>query len=276
MKSKLILRPELMILGIVTLIYVAITFFLGIKIIAKYFEVNEKLFLYVGLSILGLATPWSGVAANFISIVLFDVTIPMELYFLLHGTYIPISSFSWLVSCLILLRVKPTTRKRITIIGGLLSAIVECLYLIIIFTDTTILGTPINKIQVDYAPFSELYLLVALIVMTVLGFLISAKAMKLEERELKLKGRLLFCAQVLFLFTALLEIVTPSIIILIFARILVMVCAILYYGGFVLPKWMERVFLKQKYHNPRYLRLDRLVSLGMYSLILFLITGSFI
>jgi len=242
----MILSLDLMILGFVTLIYVTFILSISIKMIAKYIELNQKLFLYVGLSTIGLATAWSGVAFNFISVVFFDVKPSMELYFLLHGVYIPFSSFFWLVSCLYLLGVKPTIRRWISIIAGLLSVIFTCLYLIIIFTDTTILGTPINEIQINYAIFSELYLLGALIVMTVLGFSISIKTLKLKERRVKLKGRLLFCGQVLFVFAALLEIVTPSIIFIILARFLVMVCAILFYGGFILPKWMENLFIRRK------------------------------
>ena len=81
----MLLSFELMMLGIFTLIYVSITLFVGIKIITKYFDLRDKSFLYAGLSVIGLATPWAGVVLNFISFVFFDTIPPMELHFFLHG-----------------------------------------------------------------------------------------------------------------------------------------------------------------------------------------------
>ena len=123
--------------------------------------------------------------------------------------------------------------------------LLEIIYVTIIFTDTTILGTPINEIQVDYAPFSELFLLYCLVMMTILGFWMAKQALKSSERKIKLKGKLLLGGFILFAFSAVLEIMIPIIPIIVLARILVIICALLFYGGFYLPKWMERIFLRK-------------------------------
>jgi len=121
--------------------------------------------------------------------------------------------------------------------------LLEIIYITIIFTDTTILGTPINEIQVDYAPFSELFLLFCLVMMTILGLWMAKQAMKSADRKIRLKGKLLLTSFILFAFSAVLEITIPVIPVIIIARILVVICALLFYGGFLLPKWMERLFL---------------------------------
>ena len=112
----MILSFELMILGIITLIYITLIIVVAVKILAKYFEVKNKAFLYAGLACFGLVSAWSGVVFNFIIVVFFDLTPSLEIYFLLHGTYIPISLFFWIVTCLYLSGMNPTKQKGIKII----------------------------------------------------------------------------------------------------------------------------------------------------------------
>ena len=242
----MILSLDLMILGIVTLVYVLFITIFAIMLVARYRRLKNKSLIYTGLSTIGLATAWGGVAMNFICIVFFDTMPSMELYFLIHGGYLPISNFFWVMTSLSLSSRKSYAKKRIAIITGIFYVLLEVIYIMIIFTDTTILGTPINEIQVDYAPFSEIYLLFCLVMMTILGFWMAKQAMKSTDRKIKLKGKLLYGSFLLFAFSAALEILIPIIPIIVLARILVIICALLLYGGFVLPKWMEKLFFKEK------------------------------
>lgn len=239
----MILSLDLMILGIVTVFYVIVITIEAMILIAKYRKIKNKTLLYTGLSSIGLATAWAGVAMNFISIIFFDVTPSMEIYFLVHGAYLPISNYAWVMTSLSLSKRKSYSRRRIAIITGIFYMLLEVIYIMIIFTDTTILGTPINEIQVDYAPFSELFLLFCLVMMTILGFWMAKQAMKSTDRKIRLKGKLLLSSFILFAISAVLEIMIPIIPIIVLARILVVICALLFYGGFVLPKWMERILL---------------------------------
>ena len=239
----MILGLDLMILGIVTVFYVIVITIEAMILIAKYRKIKNKTLLYTGLSAFGLATAWAGVAMNFISIIFFDVTPSMEIYFLVHGAYLPISNYAWVMTSLSLSKRKSYSRRRIAIITGIFYMLLEVIYIMIIFTDTTILGTPINEIQVDYAPFSELFLLFCLVMMTILGFWMAKQAMKSTDRKIRLKGKLLLSSFILFAISAVLEIMIPIIPIIVLARILVVICALLFYGGFVLPKWMERILL---------------------------------
>ncbi len=242
----MILSLELMLLGFVTLLYVLFVTIIAWIMIAKYFKVKRKSILYAGISSTGLAAAWSGIAFNFISVVFFDIIPPIEFYFLLHGCWLPLSNFFWVLTGITLSRLKKKMKKRLTIVFGIIYIILEIMYTIFLFTDTTILGTPMNEIQVDYAPFSELYLLFILTMITIIGFWIANESLKSEDKRIRLKGKLLFISFTLFAFAAVLEVLIPIIPVLVMARILVMFCAILLYGGFFLPKWMEKLFLKEK------------------------------
>jgi len=139
----------------------------------------------------------------------------------------------------------PKIQKMIMIISLIIAIIFDIVYITIIFTDTTILGTLINEIQVDYAPFSEIYLLIMAIIMISLGLWLGRTSSKSEDPRIRLKGRLIIYSFIITLFAYILEIFIPIISVIIFARIIVMFTSILFYGGFVLPKWMEKLFLKE-------------------------------
>jgi len=235
-----------MMLGIFTLIYVSITFFVGIKIITKYFAVRDKIFLYAGLSVIGLATPWAGVVLNFISIVFFDTLPSMQLHFFLHGFYIPIATCFWLMVLMHFSKLSKTTRKKLIIICFIIALIVEIAYISIIFIDTAILGTLINEIQVDYATFSEIYLLIATIIAFFSGLWLGKLLRKSDKEKVRLQGKLIISSYCIFAFAAFFEVLVPIILVIIFARILVTFMSILFYGAFVLPKWIMRLFLNQK------------------------------
>ena len=245
MVKGLLLSFDLMILGIVTLIFIAFTFLVAIKIIAKYFETKNKIFLYAGISYLGGFFAWTGVALNFISVVFFDTIPSMEIHFFLHGALLPFTLWLWIMTNLKFTHLKPKIQKMIMIISLIIAIIFDIVYITIIFTDTTILGTLINEIQVDYAPFSEIYLLIMAIIMISLGLWLGRTSSKSEDPRIRLKGRLIIYSFIITLFAYILEIFIPIISVIIFARIIVMFTSILFYGGFVLPKWMEKLFLKE-------------------------------
>ena len=241
----MILSFELMMLGIFTLIYIIVSLFVGLKIMAKYFEIKDKILLYCGLSYLGIAIPWMGVALNFISIVFFNTIPSMELHFFVHGAIPPLTLWLWIVFNLKLSYIRQKIQKMIISISFIIAIIFQIIYIYIIITDTMILGTLINEIQVDYSPFSELYLLIMAIIMISLGFSLGFRSLKSDNKRIRLKGKLIISSFLLACFAYALEIFVPVIAIIILARILVMFTAILFYGGYILPKWMEKLFLKE-------------------------------
>ena len=242
----MILSLELMLLGIFTLIYIGIVFFIGLKIIAKFFIIKDKTFLYAGIGFIGVAFPWSGVALNFICVVFFDVVPSMEIHFLFHGGMAPVFLFFWIMAILNLSGIQPEKRENYLKYIGIVAFIVEIMYLSIIFYNTELIGTLINEIQVDYAPFNEIFLLTQLIIILISGFWLARKSLKSEDKRILLKGKLLLYAFILFPITSVLEVLVPIIPIIIIARFLGIVTEILVYGGLILPKWMEKLFSKNK------------------------------
>ena len=88
------------------------------------------------------------------------------------------------------------------------------------------------------------------------GFKFARKSIKSENKEVRLKGKLLQFAFIAFTIAALLEKTARSIlvgtvfpdptilllsVILVIVRVLLISSAIAFYGGFLLPRWMKEI-----------------------------------
>jgi hypothetical protein len=243
----MILSFELIVLGITTLVYIFFLSAVGTKIMLIYFRDKKRVYLYTGLSIIGTAVPWSGAAIFFISEVFFDIIPPMEVFFFFHGAFIPLFSVLWIFAMLLVFDVHPKKQTWIKIIVIIFWMSLNIIYLVFIFTDTTLLGTLTeNNVIVDYAPFNQLYLLIALIQVVLTLTLLGVYSWKSDDPKIHLRGKLIVCSVSVFASSVILEILMPIIPMLILARFLVMFYAIFYYMGFIMPKWVENIFLGEQ------------------------------
>ncbi len=242
----MILSLEVMVLGIVTIIFLISLISIGIKMGLTYFRTRNRVFIYAGISVVGTALPWSGVGLFFISLVLFNDVPSMEIFFLCLGAFIPIASITWILTILNLFNVYPTKEKWLKVIFITFWLSIEVIFLTLVFTDTTLLGTlKDNRIVVEFTPFTKIFLLIALAQMLITTYMLGIYYWRSDKKKIKLQGKFITIAMCIFLFSSLLEIFVPNIQMNIIARILVMIYAFVYYGGFMMPKWLERLFLKE-------------------------------
>jgi len=233
-----------MIQGIATLIYLGICIIIALKFLKVYLIHREKPFLYVCCTFMAITATWSGHGLNFVSVLLFNIIPPMEVYFLMHGGTTALGLFFWIMAITHLTNIELRKRKIIQILSGIICIIVQIVYISIIFTNWRLLGYLIAPSQVVYTLFSEIYLGSILILFEILGIWLVKQSVKSTEEKNRLKGKLLFVSFILFLLGCILEIFFKQITILIIARILVLISAFFFYFGFILPKWMKKIFLK--------------------------------
>ena len=79
-------------------------------------------------------------------------------------------------------------------------------------------------------------------------------SLKSEDRDVKLKGKLLCAAFITFTIAALLDALLGTIftdpadplmaLMVVLTRVLLIISPIEFYGGFILPKWMRAIFSK--------------------------------
>ena len=242
----MILSLDLIVLGIVTIIYLITLIGIGLKMVSTYFRVKNRVFIFAGISVMGTALPWSGAAVYFLSLVFFGDVPPMEVYFLCLGGFLPIASITWMITILDLFEINPTKKKLLKVIFITFWLSIEVIYLTLVFTDTTLLGTlRDNKIVVNFAPFTQVFLLIALAQMLITTYMLGIYYWKSDIKKIQLQGKIITIAMCIFLFASLLEIFIPTVQMNILARILVMMYAFVYYGGFMMPEWLERLLLKE-------------------------------
>ena len=242
----MILSFELMVLGIVTMIYLITLSSIGIKMGLTYFKSKNTVFIYAGISVFGTALPWSGPTVYFLSLLFFDDVPPMEVYFLLMGGFLPIASITWMITILELFDVKPPKVKYLKVFFIIFWLIIEVIYLTLVFTDTTLLGNlEDNKLVINLAPFGQIFLLIGLAQMLITTYMLGIYYWRSDRKKIQVQGKIITFALCLFLIAVLLEIFMPTILMNIVARILVMIYAFMYYGGFMMPEWLERLLIKE-------------------------------
>ncbi len=237
-------NTEFLALGIVTLIFVGVTLLISGKMIYRGIRIKNKLIAYVGISYFGLASCWFGVALNFLSVLIFRVIPPWELYFLAHGGIVTIALVFWITAMSELLMLKEKTRKKVIIVSVILASITEIIYIIIIFTETDLLGIPKAPIQVVYEPFSYVYLMTDLMIFLCFGFYFVRESLAANEPTIRLKGKFLGASFMIFTMGSILEVFVQEIWIFVIARIIIMSSAVLFYIGFLMPSKIEKALLK--------------------------------
>lgn len=235
--------------GLFSLLFVIISLILGFKILSKYFKYKSKLYILVGLSWIGVANPWFPDSISFIMNLIIEQSLPVELYFIIGNAFIPLALLCWLVAYTNMI-----SKKGKSLVLGLtviLSIIFEVAFFYLLLTDIDLIGTinPARPFTVDFGLFITIYLLIVILIMFLTGIKFAQRSVKSEEKDLRLKGKLLRAAFITFTIAAILDSLLGAIfddptdpilsIMVVATRILLIIAAFEFYGGFILPKWMR-------------------------------------
>ncbi|MFX1338153.1 MAG: hypothetical protein ACFFDK_06065 [Promethearchaeota archaeon] len=240
------LSPDYIAYETIGIIYVAFMIIMGIKTAIRYSELKDKIFLYAGWSFIGLGLPWVGEAINFAGALLFGQVLSIEMWLVFTLVNIPVSHIIFIVFVMRLLDLNPKTKKVITSIYIIFWVSIEILFLIVIFTNPALLASYVNEYQLAWTPLGGLILVTSTILVVIFYSLIGVHYWKSEDKKLHTQGKLIVISALIFTFSASLEVVfTPITIFIIISRVLGIIFATLFYAGFIMPKWAERIFLNK-------------------------------
>lgn len=241
--------------GAFSLIFVIISLIIGITILSKYFEHKNRLFILVGISWIGVANPWMPDSISFLMNLIVQESLPVEWYFVIGNCFIPIALLTWFIAYTDMIR--RSAQKKVIIITVLLSIVFEIVFFILFFTDITLIGeiSISRPFTVDFGIFITVYLLIVIMAMLVTGIIFAQKSVRSEDHEIRLKGKLLRAAFITFTIAAILDSLLGTIfedpanlllaIMVVLVRILLIISALEFYGGFLLPRWMKEIFTKK-------------------------------
>ena len=241
--------------GSFSLIFVIISIIIGITILMKFFDQKNRLFVLVGISWIGVANPWIPDSISFLMNITIQQSLPVGWYFIIGNCFLPIALLTWLTAYTDMIKKK--AQKKVLIITVALSILFEIVFFSLFFIDISLIGVinPLRPFTVNFDIFITVYLLIVILAMVITGVIFAQKSVKAENREVRLKGKLLRAAFITFAVAAILDSLLGTIfedpadpllaILVVVVRVLLIISALEFYGGFLLPRWMKEVFIKK-------------------------------
>ena len=225
--------------GLTGLIYVVIVICVGLRIASKYFKYKQETMLYIGIGWLGFVTPYYAVSLSFLSLLITGEPINDFLYFLIVVGFVPIFLLLWIAGFTELLY--KNRQKIFLIIYAIFGGIFEIIILSALFTDLTLIGVKEGPVDTDWSTVVVLYFIPLILTVIITGFLLSFEALKSDDPELKLKGKFLLIAFILWTLGEILDLILDLPI----TRITLMISSIAFYFGWIMPEKMKKMLVKE-------------------------------
>ncbi|MFX1366554.1 MAG: hypothetical protein ACFFCE_10035 [Promethearchaeota archaeon] len=239
------LNPLDIVNGVCSLVFVFISLLVGVTIFSRYFRYKERIYLLVGATWILISCPWWSSSVSFIVALFNSVGIPPEAYFMIGNVLVPFAIILWLLAFTEFLYTEK--RKLILLIFTLYGSIFEILFFAFLFVKPDLIGELNPPVDVRYDSFIMIFLISFLAIVVISGFLFANLSLKSKDPEVKLKGKLLIVAYITFSVGALLDLAIPlNEITIIITRLILIISAICWYGGFLLPKVMKKFLLRSK------------------------------
>jgi len=229
--------------GILSLTYVGISLLIGITLIYFYFKRNEKILIFVGLSLIGIVTPWYPSSISFI-VALFNngEGIPEVLYYIIGNAFGPIFLFVWLI---VFTNFYYQNYRKLILSASIIYGIIfEILFFTLLIIDPANIANYYPPVDVE---FTGIYLILAVSVIMIFfitGIIFSYGAISCHNKEDKIKGFFVFAAFISYTLGAFLDAaVQQDYLYLIITRTILISGAIEWYFGFIMPKWLKKRIL---------------------------------
>ena len=224
--------------GLFSLLFVVFSLIIGLKIALKYREHKQRTLILVGITWITMSKPWWGSSVSFLVYLFNGVGISIVLYILINFSFISLVIIVWLIALNDLTKIRKF--KAILSIFIIYAIIFEALILYFLFTDISVLGVLTDPVNIDLGLFLIAYLLIDLIIFIISGFHFAFRSLRSEKPDIKLKGNFLVLAFLIYLIGAAVETVLsfPPL------RLILIVSAIMFYIGFMMPEAIKKRFLK--------------------------------
>lgn len=237
---------ETQVSGLLTLICMLFAFSMGIFVLIRAIKLREKYLYFFFFTIIFAFSPWFSIAFGYIYWIFSYEALPYDMHIYLNLFLVPLALLSWLYIYTDTLFPKRTKRILISLIT--LSIIMEIymFYFLYFAPDAPVealLGS-VHELQPTYAGFLIIYSFCVILLVLPTGIHFSIHAIKRSNnKETQWKGRFLLTAFIFYVVEVVIDVVILNtlIIIIVFLRILLMITAILFYFGFVLPKWLKKI-----------------------------------
>ncbi|HEY0089297.1 MAG TPA: hypothetical protein VGB37_10660 [Candidatus Lokiarchaeia archaeon] len=230
--------------SILSIIVVSIFIFVGLRIASAYVKYKMRNFLLLGIGWALLSSPWWPSSISFLIFLITNRGLDLRLYLLLGNVLVPLFSMLIIIS-LTNLRFKKN-KKYIVSIFGVIGVLFEIYFLYFLINDPNILGELHGIVDIEFNIIIKIYLASMTIVILIAGMLISKESLRSEKSDIRLKGQFLFLAFVLSCIGAFADATLPlTLLTILIVRLILITGSIMFYLGFLLPKWLKKLILKE-------------------------------
>ncbi|MBD3353370.1 MAG: hypothetical protein GF364_17950, partial [Candidatus Lokiarchaeota archaeon] len=224
--------------GIFSLIFVVISLYVGLRIIAKYLRIKSSTLLFMGLTWIGLTSPWWGSSVSFILGTISGQGLSLQLYLFITLTPLPIF-FSFYLKAITALLWKDK-QSSILAIYMLIGLLFDVFYILFIILAPEIIGRLELMTDIRFKSFTILYLILIIFSFLIFGVLFGKASLKAENPEIRLQGKMLIIAFISFSIGSILDSsLTLNFVTLPITRLILISSALEFYSGFILPDWLK-------------------------------------
>ncbi len=235
------LQPLDIVNGVFGTLFVIISIIIGVVIISKYFKDKNINFIYVGLTWILIASGWYGTTVSFwIALITGSDGLSYQMIMLFNFIPLPFGLFFWLLAFSNFLYKEK--KKLIIIIYSSVTLSYYVIFLYVVFTEPSIIGYKISAVDTaGHFSFLLFYIVFFVSVLLITGLKFAIETIKLEDPEMKLKGKLLIIAFPSFVIGAILDATMPTTAItLVIFRLILISSALEFYLAFIMPDWMKK------------------------------------
>jgi hypothetical protein len=230
--------------GTFTLIFIIISLIVGFRIFFKYFSLKEKEYITVGLSWVFLSSPWWGSGFSFLSILLFQQALDPFLYLLLGNAFVPVAILCWIYSFTQL--AYPHLKNKMLILFTIIYIPYEIYVIYSLIVNPSNIAEIIGTFYAQPRLIIMIYQVLAVLVAFITGIIFSKNSIRVENPKVSLKGKLLLLAFIAFTAGAFMDaVITLTPLTLIIVRLILILSAIFYLLGFLLPDRIAELLLKE-------------------------------
>lgn len=224
--------------GVFSLIFVVISFIIGIKLIFKYYIYKRDEIIAVGLTWIFLSSAWWGIVILFLFYVLFSYRISTFFYLLIGNIFVPLALLCWIYAFSSM--VYPMSKKKILSIFLAICIPYDVVLVIFLFINPNLIGHFKTEFYLESELYPTVFQIFAVLTAIITGILFTKNALKSEDPKVRLKGKFLLLAFITFSFASFCEaIVLLDPLTLVIMRIILIASSIIYYLGFFLPEKLE-------------------------------------
>jgi hypothetical protein len=230
--------------GFAGLISLSIMIFIGFIIVSKYFKYKKIEFMTVGLMMVFITSGWWGSTLNFLFYAFFNFEMGDQLYIFISYGIVSLASIFWIYSFSHI--VYPDSKWKIFSIWLVISIVYSIFFIYYLFTDSSILAIRITRFDSETRYFVTVYILLSLLISLITQYIFLTKSIHSDDAIIRWKGKLIFSGYIIFLIGAVLDstiALTPMILLL--TRVLIVVCALISYIGWIMPKKVANLLVKK-------------------------------